>query len=50
MDKIRTRLDGPNEDAVKALKEMLGLRPDQSFDDLPDEELDTKEKSDKNTQ
>ena len=29
-----TTLDGPMEEQIKTFKELLGLRPDQSFQDL----------------
>lgn len=34
MDKIKVSLDGPIEQQTRDLKIMLGLRPDQSFQDL----------------
>lgn len=37
MDKIKIRLDGGTlEESIATLKEILGLRPDQSFEDLPE--------------
>ena len=38
MGKVITSLDGNTEEQTKALKELFGLSPDQSFQDMEIEE------------